>query len=230
MIDSIKNNFFLYLLFLTPFMLIPGIAVIELSVLFLTLFFFYKNRDIDYFKDFKFLFLILFSFYVAVNAFFQIDDNLRFSSYIFFRFCLLSLSIYFILNFYKDTSDKDKKNILLLILGLSTLIFIDSYLQFLSGKNIFGIEIIDGKMRFYGMSSESAMSRHNVPNREYRGVEGKTVEVPHKGPVKNTLIDILSGIRSACTYIGATRLKALSKCATFVRVNNTHNTIFGEEK
>ena len=58
MIDSIKNNFFLYLLFLTPFMLIPGIAVIELSVLFLTLFFFYKNRDIDYFKDFKFLFLI----------------------------------------------------------------------------------------------------------------------------------------------------------------------------
>ena len=143
MIDSIKNNFFLYLLFLTPFMLIPGIAVIELSVLFLTLFFFYKNRDIDYFKDFKFLFLILFSFYVAVNAFFQIDDNLRFSSYVFFRFCLLSLSIYFILDFYKDTSDKDKKNILILILGLSTLIFIDSYLQFLSGKNIFGIEIIE---------------------------------------------------------------------------------------
>ena len=90
-------------------------------------------------------------------------------------------------------------------------------------------EIIDGKMKFYGMSSESAMSRHNVPHREYRGVEGKTVEVPHKGPVKNTLIDILSGIRSACTYVGATRLKALSKCATFVRVNNTHNTIFGEE-
>ena len=144
MIDSIKNNFFLYLLFLTPFMLIPGIAVIELSVLFLTLFFFFfKNRDIDYFKDFKFLFLILFSFYVAVNAFFQIDDNLRFSSYVFFRFCLLSLSIYFILDFYKDISDKDKKNILLLILGLSILIFIDSYLQFFSGKNIFGIEIIE---------------------------------------------------------------------------------------
>ena len=80
MIDSIKNNFFLYLLFLTPFMLIPGIAVIELSVLFLTLFFFWKNRDIDYFKDFKFLFLILFSLYVAANAYFQIDDNLRFSS------------------------------------------------------------------------------------------------------------------------------------------------------
>ena len=87
----------------------------------------------------------------------------------------------------------------------------------------------DGKMEFYGMASESAMSRHNVPHREYRGVEGKTVSVPYKGPVKNTLIDILSGIRSACTYVGAKRLKSLSKCATFVRVNNTHNTIFGEE-
>ena len=91
-------------------------------------------------------------------------------------------------------------------------------------------EVVNGKMFIYGMSSESAMSRHNVPTREYRGVEGKTVEVTYKGAVKNTLIDILSGIRSACTYVGAKRLKSLSKCATFIRVNNTHNTIFGEEK
>ena len=91
-------------------------------------------------------------------------------------------------------------------------------------------EVVNGKMKFYGMSSESAMSRHNVPTREYRGVEGKTVEVTYKGAVKNTIIDILSGIRSACTYVGAKRLKSLSKCATFIRVNNTHNTIFGEEK
>ena len=86
----------------------------------------------------------------------------------------------------------------------------------------------DGMMQFYGMDSESAMDRHNVPHREYRGVEGKTVSVPYKGPVKNTIIDILSGIRSACTYVGAKRLKSLSKCATFVRVNNTHNTIYGD--
>lgn len=90
-------------------------------------------------------------------------------------------------------------------------------------------KIVDGKMQFYGMASESAMSRHNVPHREYRGVEGKTVEVPYKGPVKETLIDILSGIRSACTYVGAKKIKSLSKCATFVKVNNTHNTVFGDE-
>ena len=87
----------------------------------------------------------------------------------------------------------------------------------------------NGKMKFYGMASKSAMSIHNVPHREYRGVEGKTVYVDHKGPVNDTLVDILSGIRSACTYVGAEKLKTLSKCATFIRVNNTHNTIFGDE-
>ena len=88
-------------------------------------------------------------------------------------------------------------------------------------------EVKDGKMEFYGMASKTAMDRHNVPHREYRGVEGKTVSVPYRGPVNNTLIDILSGIRSACTYVGAKRLKSLSKCATFVRVNNIINTVYG---
>ena len=88
-------------------------------------------------------------------------------------------------------------------------------------------KVVDGKMTFYGMASESAMSRHNVPHREYRGVEGKTVEVPYRGAVNHTIIDILSGIRSACTYVGAKRLKSLSKCATFVRVNNIINTVYG---
>ena len=90
-------------------------------------------------------------------------------------------------------------------------------------------EVVDGKMKFYGMASESAMSRHNVPTRDYRGVEGKTVEVKYKGAVHSTVIDILSGIRSACTYVGAETLKSLSRCTTFVRVNNTHNTVFGNE-
>ena len=88
-------------------------------------------------------------------------------------------------------------------------------------------KIVDGKMRFYGMSSNTAMDRHKVGKREYRGEEGKTVEVDYKGPVEDTIIDILSGVRSACTYVGAKKLKTLSKCSTFVRVNNTHNTVFG---
>ena len=81
-------------------------------------------------------------------------------------------------------------------------------------------------MEFYGMASQTAMDRHGHPNREYRGEEGKTVIVPYRGPVEHTAQDILGGIRSACTYVGAKRLKDLTKCTTFVRVNNTHNRIF----
>jgi len=81
-------------------------------------------------------------------------------------------------------------------------------------------------MEFYGMASQTAMDRHGHPNREYRGEEGKTVTVPYRGPVEHTANDILGGIRSACTYVGAKRLKDLTKCTTFVRVNNTHNRIY----
>ena len=87
-------------------------------------------------------------------------------------------------------------------------------------------EVIDGKMRFYGMSSNTAMDRHKVGKRDYRGEEGKTVEVPYRGPVENTVIDMISGVRSACTYVGSKSLKSLPKCSTFIRVNNTHNRIY----
>ena len=83
----------------------------------------------------------------------------------------------------------------------------------------------NGVMKFYGMASKSAMTRHDIHN-AYRGEEGKTVEVSYRGKADDTVKDILSGIRSACTYVGANRLKTLSKCTTFVRVNNTHNTIY----
>ena len=86
-------------------------------------------------------------------------------------------------------------------------------------------EVENGFMEFYGMASESAMDKHDNHN-SYRGAEGKTVKIPHRGRVDDTIKDILSGIRSACTYVGANSLRTLSKCTTIVRVNNTHNTIY----
>ena len=56
--------------------------------------------------------------------------------------------------------------------------------------------------------------------------KGKVVQIPHKGPVKDTITEILGGVRSACTYIGAKRLKDMGKCTTFVRVNNVVNQVF----
>ncbi len=60
-------------------------------------------------------------------------------------------------------------------------------------------------MLFYGMSSESAMKRHVGGVAEYRAAEGKPVKLPLRGPVENTARDILGGLRSACTYVGALR-------------------------
>ncbi len=139
---AIKDNLQYYILLLTPFLLIPGILLVEISALILILFFLLKNKDLKYYKDFKFLFLILFSIYVAINALFQISSNLKFSSFFFFRFSLLSLSIFYILDSTKFNSNDAKKYILFFLVFLNILIFLDSYLQFLTGKNVFGFQII----------------------------------------------------------------------------------------
>lgn len=80
--------------------------------------------------------------------------------------------------------------------------------------------------RFYGMSSEEAMNKHHGGKVDYRSSEGRSVDVPYRGPVENTILDILGGVRSACTYVGAQRLKELSKRTTFVRVTQQLNEVF----
>ncbi|WP_105624496.1 GMP reductase [Cronobacter malonaticus] len=81
-------------------------------------------------------------------------------------------------------------------------------------------------MLFYGMSSESAMNRHVGGVAQYRAAEGKTVKLPLRGPVDDTARDILGGLRSACTYVGASRLKELTKRTTFIRVQEQENRVF----
>ena len=80
-----------------------------------------------------------------------------------------------------------------------------------------------GGNKFYGMSSNTAMDLHNGGVANYRASEGKTVEIPYRGEVSKTLKDILGGLRSACTYVGARELKELSKRTTFVRVTQQLN-------
>jgi GMP reductase len=82
------------------------------------------------------------------------------------------------------------------------------------------------RVQFYGMSSETAMHKHHGSVADYRSSEGRTVEIPYKGPVEDTVKDILGGLRSTCTYVGASELKHLSKCTTFVRVNKQFNDTY----
>ena len=83
-------------------------------------------------------------------------------------------------------------------------------------------------LRFYGMSSDTAMNKHKGGVAEYRASEGKTVKIPYRGDVSQSLQDILGGLRSTCTYVGARQLKSLSKCTTFVRVTQQINNVFGQ--
>jgi len=80
--------------------------------------------------------------------------------------------------------------------------------------------------QFYGMSSQTANKKHFGGLKDYRSSEGRTILVPYRGPIENTVQDVLGGIRSTCTYVGAPSLKQLSKCTTFVRCTQTHNTVY----
>lgn len=81
-------------------------------------------------------------------------------------------------------------------------------------------------LQYYGMSSKKAMDKHHDGVANYRTAEGKCVTVPYKGLAEEILQDIYGGLRSACTYIGASKIKDFGKKTTFIQVNNTHNKIY----
>lgn len=81
---------------------------------------------------------------------------------------------------------------------------------------------------FYGMSSDYAMEIHGARKDGYRGSEGRYIEIPRRGLVAATVEEILGGLRSACTYIGARRVKDIPKCTTFVRTTQQLNMSLSE--
>lgn len=82
------------------------------------------------------------------------------------------------------------------------------------------------KMLHYGMSSKTANEKYNGGLSDYRASEGRTVEVPYRGSVRNTVQEIFGGLRSACSYVGAFNLPELYSNGKMIRVNRTINTIF----
>lgn len=88
----------------------------------------------------------------------------------------------------------------------------------------------DGKkyLKFYGMSSAEAMNKYSGGVAEYRASEGKSVELEYRGDVQKTILDVLGGVRSTCTYVGAKNLKELPKRTTFYRTSMQTNDIYGK--
>lgn len=91
-------------------------------------------------------------------------------------------------------------------------------------------KVIESKrfVEFYGMSSDTAMNKYAGGVAKYRASEGKTVLIPYKGSVDSVALEILGGLRSTMTYIGASQLKEIPKCTTFVRVSAQLNEVFSK--
>ena len=100
----------------------------------------------------------------------------------------------------------------------------------LAGHDESGGEVIEVSGRkyksFYGMSSSKAMEEHYGSVARHRAPEGKEVRVPYRGTLEGTVQSILGGLRSACSYVGARRIKDLPKCTTFVKVSRTTNEVY----
>jgi GMP reductase len=104
----------------------------------------------------------------------------------------------------------------------------------LAGHDESGGEVVevDGKKmkKFYGMSSAVAMKKHVGGVASYRSSEGKAVHVPYRGPVAATIMDMMGGLRSTCTYVGAATLADLPVRTTFIKVSMQLNEVFGKAK
>lgn len=73
-------------------------------------------------------------------------------------------------------------------------------------------------IKFYGMSSYYAQELFDEV-KDYTASEGEVKEVNYKGSMEVIIKEILGGLRSACSYSGASSLRDLSKCAALVRIN-----------
>ena len=79
---------------------------------------------------------------------------------------------------------------------------------------------------FYGMSSKTAMDKHYGGKASYRSSEGRCVKIPYRGPLSDTIEDLLGGVRSTCTYLGADKIEKMPKVAVFQLVHQQLNTMY----
>lgn len=79
----------------------------------------------------------------------------------------------------------------------------------------------------YGMSSTKAMNIHQGGVAKHRTSEGHEINLPKSnGPLQDRIDQLLGGLRSACTYQNVNNLIDFKQKASFVRVNQHHNTMF----
>ena len=100
--------------------------------------------------------------------------------------------------------------------------------HFETNEIVDGVRVIQTKYfkAYYGMSSEYANNKFAGGMSNYKTSEGRELLIPYTGPIDKILQDIAGGIASCCTYIGASSVKHMSKCATIIQVHNQLNKVF----
>ena len=81
-------------------------------------------------------------------------------------------------------------------------------------------------VQFYGMSSHVANEKHFDGMQPWKTSEGREVLLPYKASLTETVQDLLGGLRSTCTYLGAKNISELPSKSRFVRCHDTHNRVF----
>lgn len=144
MVKFFNKNIIFYVWMLLPLTYVIGILVTEAFVFILTLYFLFKNRKFQIYKNKMFLFFLTISIYIGINGFINIPHNdLLISSIFHFRFSLLIITIFFFIDHLESQEIVINSIFLKIIFGVLGFIFFDALVQFILGKNIFGYEIID---------------------------------------------------------------------------------------
>ena len=145
MYKPLNQNLLWYILLVLPFTFIIGIAITEVTVAIVILFFFYKNRSLEFIRDKKFIFLFIFSIYIGINAFIKIDDNLKTSSLFHFRYPIFAVSVLFILDYF-EKKISNKNYLLIIIFTIISFLFLDAFIQYIFGENILGYKILNNRI------------------------------------------------------------------------------------
>ena len=145
MYKPLSQNLLWYILLVLPLTFIIGIAITEVTVAIVILFFFYKNRSLEFIRDKKFIFLLIFSIYIGINAFIKIDDNLKTSSLFHFRYPIFAVSVLFILDYF-EKKISNKNYLLIIIFTIICFLFLDAFIQYIFGENILGYKILNNRI------------------------------------------------------------------------------------
>ena len=149
--NSINIQFlFLGIIFLLPVLLTLGIAVAEVFLFLLTFYGVYKiltEKKFYLIKNKEIIFLLIFSFYIAINSIINNVNVDKYSSIFFFRHVFLVISIIYIF----EKCYQDHQKVIKLLYLFFIILFTDSLIQFFLGKNILGYVTINNRVSsFFG--------------------------------------------------------------------------------